>query len=111
MAASKSGGPLVERFSELQELAAEVEVETLALRKLVAPRSTPHAARSLMQGEGEAVKAYPRGRPSEITSLDKLNSVLAALKQVMETVLIWARARLTPRAARDNDARASLPSP
>ena len=80
-------GPLIERFSELQELAAEVEIETLALQ---ACRAKINATRRQIIDAGYedvAVKAYPRGRPSEITSFDKLNSILAALKQVMETVL------------------------
>jgi len=86
-AAGVNLGPLIDRFLELQELAAEVEMETLALH---ACRAEINATRRQIIEAGfedEAVKAYPRGRPSEITSLDKLNSVLAALKQVMETVL------------------------
>jgi len=86
-AAGVNLGPLIDRFLELQELAAEVEMETLALQ---ACRAEINATRRQIIDAGfedEAVKVYPRGRPSEITSFDKLNTVLAALKQVMETVL------------------------
>ncbi len=80
-------GPLIDRFPELQELAAEVEMETFALQ---ACRAEINATRRQIIDAGfedEAVQAYPRGRPSEIANLDILNSILAALKQVMETVL------------------------
>ena len=86
-AAGVNLGPLVDRFPELQELATEIEIDTLTLQ---ACRAEINATRrQIIEAgfENDAVKAYPRGRPSEITSLDKLNRVLATLKQVMETVL------------------------
>jgi len=80
-------GPLIDRFPELQELVAEIEMETLALQ---ACRAEINATRRQITDAGfedEAVKAYPRGRPCEIYNLDELNSILAALKEVKDSVL------------------------
>ena len=86
-AAGVNLGPLIDRFLELEELAAEVEMETLALHACRAEINATRRQIIEAGHEDEAVQAYPRGRPSEITSLDKLNSILEALKQVMESVL------------------------
>jgi len=80
-------GPLIDRFQELQGLAEDVEIDRLAQQ---ACRDEINAIRRDIIDAGfevDAVKAYPRGRPSELTCLAKLNVVLAALRDVMKTVL------------------------
>jgi len=89
-------GPLIDRFQELQGLAEDVEIERLAQQ---ACRDEINAIRrDIIEAgfEAEAVKAYPRGRPSELTCLAKLNVVLAALRDVMKTVLGYVSRPICP---------------
>ena len=80
-------GPLIDRVDELQEIVDEVEAEGEAMR---ACRSEIKALRyqMIVSGyEAEAVKAYPRGRPSEITCLVRLRSILSALRAAYKLIL------------------------
>lgn len=89
-------GPLIDRFKELQGLAEDVEIERLAQQ---ACRDEINAIRrDIIEAgfEADAVKAYPRGRPSELTCLAKLNAVLAALRDVMKTVLGYISRPICP---------------
>jgi hypothetical protein len=89
-------GPLIDRAAELQEIADKVEAERLAMQSCRMEINAIRREMIVSGFEAEALEAYPRGRPSEVTCYKKLKAILTTLRTAHEEVLRIVRQPSSP---------------